>query len=121
MGRIERVPIERPRDRPARHSCADHIGRVRSLFRVNGDDVIYWRIGRYHDGFGCDGMAVARFDIGFCPAFHLAYMGCREYSSAVALDRASQPGEVFERMKLRLPWEAQAHPCVEISNRGTLN
>ena len=51
---LQRVPVQRPRDRVARHAGADRVGEVGRLLGVDGDEVVDGRVGGHDDGPGGD-------------------------------------------------------------------
>ena len=98
---VVHVPIQISRHRSRRHARADHVRHVRRLFRTHEEAVVDGRVRRHHDRLCADGVA-AGHDVSILATFDMIDMRTGEQLPAVILDRACQPGDVLQRMKLTL-------------------
>ena len=80
---------------------------------MDSNHIVDGRVRRDDDGAGRNGKTVARLYVRLSAAFDLCGVSAREYSPAIACDRAGQPREVFHRVKLPLARKAQAGSRVE--------
>ena len=110
--RIGSVPIERFGYRTTRNAGTHDVRQISSLCGMNGEEIIDGRV-RCHDyGCGSYNCAAAGLNASALTAFNLTGMCARVDKPLVTRYCASESGEVFERMKLSLPREANARPGI---------
>src|ERR1041384_2048979 len=88
---------------------------------MNDDAIVNRRVGGDDDCVALNCVTARRAHVRGFAAGNIAGMSVGEYLPAVAFDCASQPSQVFQRMKLRLPREVKARPGVPKINRYAIN
>src|SRR2546423_10094279 len=87
---------------------------------MNGDEIINGRVCRHHNRIGADFITSRGSNAGVFSTFDFVCMRAGEYLAAIALDRARQSRQVFQRMELALSRKMQTWTRIKTFEWSTL-